>query len=100
MAPYITPFAFEGEANTGDSVQLTCYVSKGDIPIQINWSHNNKSISPHSGVSIVPIGTKTSLITIGAVSAEHAGMYSCKSENKAGISIHEAELLVNGSVNC
>lgn len=96
VAPHITPFAFEGEANTGDSVQLNCYVSKGDAPLKISWMLNNQPIVSHTGISVVPIGTKTSLLTIASVNAEHAGIYSCKAENKAGSIVQEAELLVNG----
>lgn len=97
VAPHITPFAFEGEANTGDSAQIGCYVSKGDAPLTISWSLNNHTITPHWGISIVPIGSRTSLLTIASVTADHAGVYSCKVENKAGIASNEAELLVNGT---
>lgn len=97
MRPYITPFSFDDEANTGDNIQLSCHVGKGDLPMDITWTLNDRKISPHTGVSIVPFGTRTSLLTIGYVTAEHAGEYSCHAVNNAGHGVHSTMLLVNGS---
>lgn len=96
VLPHITPFEFEGEANTDDSVQLTCYVGKGDTPLSITWTLNEKKILSHSGVTIVPIGERTSLLIINSVQAEHAGVFTCHASNKAGQSSHNATLFVNG----
>lgn len=96
MRPYITPFAFEGEANTGDTVQLACLISKGDTPLTITWTLKDRPISPHIGIVMIPIGDRTNLLTISSVSADHAGKYTCAAKNKAGFAEHSAELLVNG----
>lgn len=97
VLPHITPFEFEGEANTGDSVQLNCYVSKGDTPLAISWTLNGKSIQPHSGISTIPIGDRTSLLTISSVGADHGGVFTCMASNRAGQSSHSATLPVNGA---
>lgn len=90
------PFAFEGEANTGDSVQLSCYASKGDTPLSLTWSLNGKNISANSGISMIPIGTRTSLLSISSVLPKHAGDFKCTAENFAGKVDHSATLLING----
>lgn len=100
VLPHITPFEFEGEANTDDSVQLTCYVSKGDAPMTISWTLNGNKILQHSGISMVPIGERTSLLIISSVQAEHAGQYTCTAANRAGQVTHNATLLVNGIFMC
>lgn len=64
--------------------------------MNITWLQNGRVIAPHTGVSILPIGTRTSLLTINYVNAEHAGIYICKAQNAAGYSEHFTELLVNG----
>lgn len=97
VLPYITPFDFEGEANTGDSVQLTCYISKGDTPLHISWSLNGKPISSHGGISMIPIGGKTNLLTITSVQPEHAGNFTCTARNQAGVNTHNAVLYINGT---
>lgn len=96
VLPYITPFDFESEANTGEGVQVSCYVSKGDLPVGIVWTLNGKPISLHSGISMIPIGGRTSLITISSVEADHAGEYQCTASNQAGSSSHSTTLFVNG----
>ncbi|XP_049823740.1 Down syndrome cell adhesion molecule-like protein Dscam2 [Aethina tumida] len=97
VLPHITPFEFEGEVNTGDSVQLNCYVSKGDLPLNITWMLNGKPIETSWGISMIPIGTKTNLLTINSVQPEHAGVYNCVASNKGGTSTQQAELFINGT---
>lgn len=96
--PHIAvPFGFEGEVNTGDSVQLNCYVSKGDTPLAITWMLNGKVIQPHSGISTISIGDRTSLLTIASVVPEHAGFFSCIASNRAGQASRNATLFINGT---
>lgn len=96
VLPYITPFEFEGEVNTGDSVQLNCYVSKGDTPLNITWLLNGKEITNMFGITTIFIGSRTNLLTITSVQPEHVGLYTCKAFNKGGEGVHIAELLING----
>lgn len=96
MLPYITPFEFEAEANTGDNVQINCYVSRGDLPLTIQWFLNNKRINKALDISTISIGTRTNLLTIPSVHAEHTGKYTCSAENLAGEYQHSADLFVNG----
>nr|CAH7736157.1 unnamed protein product [Callosobruchus chinensis] len=95
VLPHITPFEFEDDANTGDSVQVTCYVSKGDTPIDISWLLNGRLVKNGDGISTIPIGERTSLLTINSVQPEHTGVYTCLASNKGGTSSSNAELLVN-----
>ncbi|KAI4460603.1 basigin related [Holotrichia oblita] len=95
VAPHITPFEFEGQSNTGDSVQLTCYVGKGDLPLNISWKLNGVRVSPNDGVSIIPIGGRTSLLTIPAIQPRNAGEYTCYASNTAGSATHTATLYIN-----
>lgn len=96
VLPHITPFSFEDEANAGDSVQVSCYVNKGDMPLSFAWMFNGKPISDVMPVNVNPFGTKTSVLSIDNVEGIHAGNYTCLVSNKAGISTYAAELLVKG----
>lgn len=66
--------------------------------MQITWTLNDKMISSHGGISTIPIGTRTSLLTIASVEALHAGKFTCSAKNKAGTSSHSATLVINGTI--
>lgn len=83
--------------NTGDSISLTCSVHKGDLPINLSWLHNNISLGYMEGISILKAGKKASAITIESVQDQHAGVYTCLAENKAGQVRYSAQLDVNGT---
>lgn len=67
----------------------------GDLPIDISWYHNNKSIAEGNGVAIMK-NKKASMLSIDSVSSESAGEYTCVAKNRAGFSSHSAVLDVNG----
>ncbi|KAJ8982888.1 hypothetical protein NQ317_004318 [Molorchus minor] len=98
VLPHIIPFEFEGEVDTGESVQLNCYVSKGDLPLKLRWLLNGKEIKNVYGITTIPIGERTNLLTISSVQPEHSGLFSCRTSNSAGEAIHSAQLLINGII--
>ncbi|XP_043062808.1 Down syndrome cell adhesion molecule-like protein Dscam2 isoform X40 [Drosophila yakuba] len=95
VLPSIHPFSFDAEANEGDSVQLTCHVAKGDLPLRIRWTHNGLPLFTHLGVMASKIGERISLLTVESVKAANSGNYSCVASNNAGNVSSSAELLVN-----
>lgn len=97
VLPYINPFAFDGEANSGESVQLTCHVSKGDLPLKLKWIFKEKPIFSNYGIVTTKIGDRSSFLTVSSVAAENSGVYTCLASNSAGTYNYSTELLVNGS---
>jgi hypothetical protein len=98
VLPRITPFEFDGPANAGDNIQLTCHVPKGDKPLQILWRFNGNIILPSSfGISTMMVGERANFLSIAHAQAVHSGDFSCIATNAAGSMIHTAELKVNGS---
>lgn len=97
VPPQILPFDFgENLINAGDLTSLTCSVHKGDLPMNISWTHNNKTIGYNEGISISKIGKKISTLSIDNVQEDHTGVYTCIALNLAGKSSYSAELNVNG----
>ncbi|XP_024082569.1 Down syndrome cell adhesion molecule-like protein Dscam2 isoform X6 [Cimex lectularius] len=95
VPPKILPFHFGDEPFAeGESVSMQCSVSTGDLPINITWQFNNKSLN-FDDVSVSPFGKKASAISIDQVTWKHVGNYTCLGSNRAGQSSHTAELLVN-----
>lgn len=97
MPPRVTPFVFEDNpVSSGHTIQVACLVSEGDLPLDIEWTLNGKSLENSADVSVGKVGKRNSILSIDAVSYENAGNYTCTAENKAGMAQHSAELLVNG----
>lgn len=81
--------------NSGDLASTICSVHKGDLPIEINWYHNNKTITNGDGISILR-DRKMITLSIDSVSSETAGNYTCLAKNSAGVATHTTTLNVNG----
>lgn len=103
VLPQILPFSFgEDDINLDEAVSATCTITKGDLPIYINWSLLDsetgveKNLSTNDGVMIVRNSQKISSLNIDAVKGRHRGNYSCLAYNKAGVARFSAFLSVNG----
>ena len=97
MSPRISPFEFDDNpVPSGQSLQVTCFASEGDLPIYISWTLNGKPIGEYPEISTGIVGKRGSFLTIDSVSYLNAGNYTCRAENAAGFDVHVAQLLVNG----
>lgn len=82
--------------NSGDLASLTCSVHKGDLPLEIFWLHNNRSVVEEAGISVFRANKKISTLSVDAVQEEHAGNYTCVAKNPAGVASVSVWLHVNG----
>ena len=73
-------------------------VSKGDHPLSITWSLKGDIVSSDPTLTTTMLGTQASILVISSVDYQHSGVYTCRAENRAGVSSHSAELLVNGKM--
>lgn len=86
--------------HVGDRASLTCSVTKGDLPLTIIWTKDNRILSPGSSVSITQVDQFTSILVIESLSPEHNGNYSCVVRNAAAEVAHTQQLAVNGNQFC
>lgn len=94
--PLILPLSLSTEAsNEGDYVQLTCIISKGDLPLKFDWFLENNLIT-NSLATTLNVGRQTSLLIIQSVSSRHSGNYTCTATNSAGSSSQSAKLAIKG----
>ena len=100
VLPSINPFEFEEEVFSGSDALLTCHVSRGDQPLTIWWTLNGVRLTSNAttGVSVVNVGAKTSLLTLANVDHHSDGQYHCFAENSGGQTSHSANLTVYGKV--
>ena len=85
--------------DSGDFAQLTCAVSRGDLPITITWSLKGQELNSGPSVTTTMIGTRTSMLIISDVDYTHIGEYTCRATNPAGSVTHAAKLNVNGNLS-
>lgn len=77
-------------------MSITCLISNGDLPIDIEWLFNDYGISSYSGINVMRGGKRNSMLSIDSVQARHAGKYSCRAKNHAAAVNFTTELIVNG----
>lgn len=95
--PKVLPFAFGDEpAFLGDSTNVQCSVSSGDLPVMFSWTLNDKPLSEVNGINVGAFGKKISVLNIDLLAEHHAGNYTCLAENRAGRVTYSAELIVKG----
>lgn len=73
-----------------------CSVIKGDLPIEITWKHNYRSIDPIDGITIARTSKRSSQLSVESALAIHSGEYTCTAKNTAGQTSHSVALNVNG----
>lgn len=96
VLPHINPFSFDGNVNFGDSVQLTCHVAKGDLPLEIHWLFNGNPLFAHLNVLTSKLGDRSSFLIVPSVTADNGGRYTCAAKNAAGNHNYTAKLNVLG----
>lgn len=82
--------------NFGEPASVQCTILGGDLPMTVTWFLNNQSIDYMNDVSLSKIGKRINVLSIESVAGHHAGNYSCRAKNVAGLSEHSAVLAVNG----
>lgn len=83
--------------NAGEFANLQCTVPSGDLPLTIRWRFPGVEIGGASGVLEKKVADRVSMLMISAITARHAGEYTCSAENAAGLASHTTLLTVNGS---
>jgi len=101
VRPVIIPFSFgDIPSNPGDVVQLNCFVTKGDSPLDIEWQfqgiHLDTPSSLPTGAVATRLGDRASVLMVNPVLPTHQGHYRCIAKNPAGAAFHSAVLVVNG----
>lgn len=98
VSPQIGVFTFgEEPLNAGDIASVTCSVTKGDLPIEINWMFGNEIVDEkREDISVFNLGKRGKQLSIDSVGATHAGEYTCVASNSAGSTSRTAVLNVNG----
>ena len=77
---------------------MQCTVLKGDSPLNLTWSLNERPIGENEGVVVMKM-KRFSTLNVDSVQAVHSGKYTCTATNLAGSNSHSAYLTVNGTTH-
>lgn len=100
VPPKVVPFTFSDEPmNYDETISVTCTVSGGDLPISFEWTLNGEPIDSYFEISIEKRGKRISSLMIESLKAKHAGNYTCRAKNIAGVVEYTSRLVVNGLSN-
>lgn len=81
----------------GEFVQVSCIVSRGDMPLTLAWTVHGNDITSDLGIITTPVGNRGSMLIINSVANHHRGNYTCTATNQAGSRHETATLNVNGN---
>ncbi|CAM1303010.1 Uncharacterised protein g3435 [Pycnogonum litorale] len=85
-----------GQIVEGNPLSIMCSIISGDNPITITWTRNEEDVPLGNSVDITT--TKTySVLQIHELRSMHSANYTCKAENRAGITIQTVEVRVSVS---
>lgn len=97
VPPQINHFSFGEESiPEGETASVQCVVQKGDLPIEIIWSHNGYLLDDQFGVNIAQMSPRISFLNIDSVKAKHRGNFTCQATNQAGQDKYTSELHIDG----
>ena len=95
--PRIAPFSFGSPiVDSGDFAQITCVVSRGDMPVTITWSLKGQELNSGPSIATTQLGQRASMLVIASVDFTHIGEYTCRATNTAGSVTYATDLKVNG----
>lgn len=97
VPPRIAPFVLQGDLLVGERVRVQCFVTKGDLPLELGWYKDTVPlVSGASDVVVRRYDQYTSSLSIDSLTSQHAGNYTCVATNAAATAQYTATLLVNG----
>ncbi|KAF4532567.1 hypothetical protein B566_EDAN008491 [Ephemera danica] len=104
VPPRITPFSFQTDLHVGDRAGVQCFITKGDLPLEIKWQRDGATIAvtpaalsadSRNTVVVRQLSAYVSSLSIDELLPEHAANYTCVATNNAASAQHSSQLLVN-----
>lgn len=89
------PFDVDQALFSGESVQMMCHISKGDVPLEVYWEHNGHKLSRELG-TFTKVGERSSVLMLPSVTDAHSGNYTCIAKNRAGAASYTTVLKITG----
>lgn len=96
VSPRIEAFAFADDLRVGIRTRLLCGISQGDLPLEITWTKDGRSLAQLPAVAVKELDTFSSVLILTDLGAVHSGYYQCHVRNAAGVASYGTHLYVQG----
>lgn len=95
VAPTIMPFSFGSNLQEGMRASVTCTITTGDVPIDIQWLKNGQPLILTSDIHLEKVDDFISTLIFKPLRQDHSGIYSCVASNEASTNNHTIHLSVD-----
>ncbi|XP_015786890.1 Down syndrome cell adhesion molecule-like protein Dscam2 isoform X1 [Tetranychus urticae] len=95
VAPTIMPFSFGGNLQEGMRASVTCTITTGDVPIDIQWFKNGQPLTLTNDIHLEKVDDFISTLIFKPLKQDHTGIYSCVASNEASSNNHTIHLSVD-----
>ncbi|GFS81160.1 titin [Trichonephila clavipes] len=95
--PTLHPLSIPPDLNIGDSLDITCSLKRGSLPVIFEWKVNGQIPTKRIGIQI-NTSNKRSVYIIDKISAADVGNYTCMASNADGTDKVYATLDVEASL--
>ncbi|KAH6928385.1 hypothetical protein HPB50_015410 [Hyalomma asiaticum] len=92
--PKVNPFLFTKSLSEGQSTAVTCTVTQGSKPVQLQWLKDGHEVVGSGAVKLIKHETIV-VLSIEPVKVADSGNYTCVARNKYGYDRYTSVLLVN-----
>ncbi|CAL8129128.1 unnamed protein product [Orchesella dallaii] len=92
--PVISSFKFDDNLREGQRTSISCNVISGDLPIDVVWTKDSKSIPKRLNLIENRVMDFLSVLAFENLNNEHSGEYSCTATNAAQAVVQAANLKV------
>ncbi|KAL3196677.1 hypothetical protein MRX96_045142, partial [Rhipicephalus microplus] len=94
--PKVNPFSFTKTLSEGQSTAVTCTVTQGSKPVQLQWLKDGHEVVGSGAMKLIKHETIV-VLSIEPVKVADSGNYTCVARNKYGYDRYTSSLQVNGA---
>ncbi|KAL3180813.1 hypothetical protein MRX96_037234 [Rhipicephalus microplus] len=92
--PKVNPFSFTKTLSEGQSTAVTCTVTQGSKPVQLQWLKDGHEVVGSGAMKLIKHETIV-VLSIEPVKVADSGNYTCVARNKYGYDRYTSSLQVN-----
>jgi hypothetical protein len=95
-SPVLAPLSVPRQLSEGQKLRLICNVLSGTLPVQFEWTKEDRSLASGSRTTIRRLTEEVSELETTNLKFEDIGNYSCLARNSFGSDVSTVNLQIKG----